>query len=94
MATETFTMDEVHMHYCCKCSFHPECVLDTAKGEVEIPVNQRCPVCKRGKALELVIGGVCLSDTKCPEPGCTCDEITLKIPINQFIYFLKKPLES
>ena len=88
---ERFTMNEVHLHFTCKCCYSPSILMDEIAGIVDIPVRQKCPHCRVGTTVEVIIGCIsCETDGKCKDPDCTCTEVHMRIPIPQFMSFLKK----
>ncbi len=87
---ERFTMKEVHLHFTCKCSYNPSIMIDEVAGIVDIPVRQKCPHCRLGNTVEVIIGNIsCETDGKCKDPTCTCTEVHMRIPIPQFNSFLR-----
>ena len=86
-----FQMDAVHVHLTCHCSVLPMMKLNKEKGIVEIPVPSICPVCRIGTTTGVVLGGmICDTDAKCPHPGCTCEQVVMQGPHQQFLYCLQK----
>ena len=86
-----FWMKEVHVHYNCYCSNRPEIRLIHSRRIVEIEVGLMCPRCEKGEAEELIIGGIGIKTGRCPVPGCSCNAVTLRVPLEQFITFLNTP---
>jgi hypothetical protein len=90
-----FQMDEVHVHLICHCSVLPMMKINKNTGNVEIPVPNICPVCHIGTTTGVVIGGmICDTDAKCPHPGCTCTTVTMQLPHNDFLHFIRKGRED
>lgn len=86
--TETFTMNEVHTHYTCKCEIeYPDITLDRETGKTSIVVKRRCQQCKKGRIIELVLGKVATKIPRCKQ--CNCNEMTVTLTPQQFISFLK-----
>jgi hypothetical protein len=69
-------------------------ILDRNHRIIEIEVKLTCPRCQEGdcKAEVLIIGGIGIEITSCPHPGCSCDDLTLRVPVNDFVTFLKTPV--
>jgi hypothetical protein len=82
----------VHLHYNCECSNRPWMILDRDRRIVEIEVNLTCPQCQEGLAKVLIIGGIGIDLMGCLHPGCSCDELTLQVPVSEFVTFLKTPV--
>jgi hypothetical protein len=89
---DQFKSMAVHMHYSCDCSNRPKLKLDRTDRVVEIDIQLTCPRCQDGDAEVLIIGGVGIEITGCPNPGCECDEVTLRVPVSEFVAFLKTPV--
>ena len=90
-----FQMDEVHLHLTCHCSVLPMMTFNRETGIIQIPVSSTCPVCHIGTPIELIVGGIaCETDGKCKHPDCTCQQVALQLPYDQFLYFLQKGREE
>jgi len=88
---DSFTLNEVHIHYTCHCSVLPTISLNQEKGIFQVPVGENCPKCHKGKCIEVVLGEHSVEmDGKCPDPMCLCEEVTMMIPVSQFMYLLKE----
>ena len=90
-----FQMDEVHLHLTCHCSVLPMMTFNKETGIIQIPVSSTCPICHIGTPIELIVGGIaCETDGKCKHPDCTCQQVALQLPYDQFLYFLQKGREE
>lgn len=88
---EIFTLDSVHVHFDCDCRHLPKMNIKVVNSvsQVHIPVPHTCPTCKVGQTQEVIIGNMqCETNGRCQHPGCTCEEVYIILPLNQFMSYV------
>lgn len=84
---KTFTANSVHTHYSCGCNKKAKVRMEP-NDKMKIDVILSCDKCSDGRALHLVIGRTAIEVSRCPHPGCNCNQVSMCPTKQQFLSFL------